>query len=79
MSIPTDPIEGYYAQQAPTPSARELVDDVLGRTIHAGTRFPPDTLATRVEAVLELIDSRWQVPAEVIVAQIKRILNGEKP
>jgi len=39
---------------APTPTARQLVDAVLGRTIQTGTRFPPDTLAARVEATLAL-------------------------
>ena len=101
MSAPTDPIEGYYAQQADTstrdlmdkdkgltrpPTARELVGSQIGRCRDG--RGPDDSgqcgcpgglLADRVEAVLALIDSRWQVPAEVIVAQIKRILNGEKP
>ena len=54
------------------PTARELLTLL-------GMEDTVETLAARVEAVLSLIDSRWQVPAEVIVAQIRRILDGEKP
>ena len=62
-----------------TPTARELLNAIdRGESVTSGVG-PDQHLAARVEAVLALIDSRWQVPAEVIVAQIKRILNGEKP
>ena len=68
-------------------SARELVDAVLGRTIQTGTRFPPDTLAARVEAVLAMhhpshdrdgkpvgvcADCGWSVPCPTV-----RALNGK--
>ena len=95
MSIPADPIEGYYAQQTDTstrdlmgkdkgltrpPTARELLalmkgpNPVYSGNYHRGA----EPLRDRVAAVLALIDFRWQVPAEVIVAQIRRILDGEK-
>ena len=47
MSIPADPIEGYYAQQS-APGARELLRDMEPRDT-AGM-----ALAARVEAVLAL-------------------------
>ena len=68
---------------APTPTARQLVDAVLGRTIQTGTRFPPDTLAARVEAVLAMhhpshdrdgkpvgvcADCGWSVPCPTVRA-----------
>ena len=76
MSAPTDTSHRDLMDRdkglTPTPTARELLTLL-------GMEDTVETLAARVEAVLSLIDSRWQVPAEVIVAQIRRILDGEKP
>ena len=78
MSIPADPIEGYYAQQsAPTASA------LLGAIDRSRTSEAADELAARVEAVLALCEDVSEPlthPRVVVFARlIRRILDGGKP
>ena len=69
---------------APTPTARQLVDAVLGRTIQTSTRFPSDALATRVEAALAIL-ARYR-PAQnsgsydgaLLVEEIQGALDGRQ-
>jgi len=75
MSETTDPIEGYYAQQTATPTARE----VLARFNWLDAK----ELAARVEAVLAEMPGRPEPPADLYtqgwwdaLAHVERLLNG---
>ena len=81
MSIPTDPIEGYYAQQTPTPTARELLDRLAATDVVHPER---QQLAARVEAALAILD-RFRPPpisgcydTALVVGEIRRALDGRQ-